>query len=48
VYRFSPLIVSSETLARIHGVDERVAVDAHGGYGAFLQPVDRDWCGGED
>ncbi|MEA4910197.1 MAG: M20 family peptidase [Anaerolineaceae bacterium] len=48
VYRFSPLIVSSETLARIHGVDERVAVDAMVDMVRFYSLLIRDWCGGED
>ena len=45
VYRFSPFEVTSEDLHRMHGINERIGVDALGKMVEFFHHLIRDWSG---
>ena len=45
VYRFSPYRLSADELRRIHGIDERLAVDSMGAMVAFFVQLIQNWDG---
>ena len=47
VYRFSPFEVTTEDLHRMHGINERISIDALGKMVAFFHHLIRDWSSEE-
>jgi carboxypeptidase PM20D1 len=45
VYRFSPYMVAEDDIRRIHGIDERIAVESLGRMAAFYYDLVRCWAG---
>ncbi len=45
IYRFQPMVMKSEDLARIHGVNERISIDAYTRYIQFYGQLIRNGAG---
>ncbi|NMC47571.1 MAG: M20/M25/M40 family metallo-hydrolase [Chloroflexi bacterium] len=43
LYHFSPLVLESADIARMHGIDERIGVDAFGGMVKFYRRLIKVW-----
>ncbi|MEN4010781.1 MAG: M20 family peptidase [Chloroflexota bacterium] len=47
IFRLSPVVLTREDLATIHGVNERISLPALGRMVQFYQHLMRTWCGSE-
>lgn len=48
IFRLSPLVLTREDIATIHGVNERISLPALGRMVQFYQHLMRSWCGGDE
>ncbi len=48
IFRLSPVVLTREDIATIHGVNERISLPALGRMAQFYQHLMRSWCGGDE